>query len=86
MNDNDFKVRYYTQNGTIRRIIPKARQSKKERLKRRWEDSDKERFPKTGRGNANIAEVELVKNYLRRIHPETARKMDIAKNTGLGQD
>jgi len=60
--------------------------SKKERLRKRWEGREHERFAKTGRGNANTAEIELVKNYLRKIHPETARKMDIAKATGLGQD
>jgi len=41
---------------------------------------------KTGRGNTNNEEIELVKNYLRNIHPESARRVDIAKSTGLGQD
>ena len=81
---------YYTDsNGTLRRTVPKVRQSKKERIRERWENADRERFPndkKTGRGNANVEEIEMVKNYLRKIHPETARKVDIAKATNLGQD
>ena len=80
---NNFKDKYYTdQNGNKRR----KRQSKKERLKERWLGREEERFSKTGRGNVKTDDVELVKNYLRSIHPDTARKFDIAKSTGLKQD
>jgi len=38
----------------------------------------------TGRGH-RADDNELVKDYLRSIHPNTARKVQIAKNTGLDQ-
>jgi hypothetical protein len=82
--ENNFKVKYYQDsNGTIRREIPKIRMSKKKRLRIRWEG--KERFPITGRGHREDDNL-LVIDYLRSIHPATARKVDIAKNAGLGQD
>ena len=40
---------------------------------------------RTGRGNVNTDEIERVKNYLRSIHPNTARKVDIAKAAGVDQ-
>jgi hypothetical protein len=59
--------------------------SKKERIRERWEG--KERFPvKTGRGNCNVGEIELVKEHLRKNHPAPCRKVDMAKSTGIGQD
>jgi hypothetical protein len=83
----DYKVKYYIDsNGTKRRSIPKIRMSKKERIRKRWEGKESERFKNTGRGNTNVEEIERVKDFLRSIHPETARKFDIAKATGLGQD
>lgn len=41
--------------------------------------------PKTGRGNRG-ADVQLVMDYLRSIHPATARKITIADKTGIRQD
>ena len=80
---------YYTDsNGTLRRTVPKVRQSKKERIRERW--AGKVRFENdkkaTGRGNANVEEIEKVKEYLRKIHPETARKVQISQATGIKQD
>jgi hypothetical protein len=87
MNENNFKVKYCKNSkGAIRREIPKICMSKKERLRKRLEGIENERFKNTGRGNANVDEVERVKEYLRETFPKTARKMDIAKSIGLGQD
>jgi len=77
---------YYTdQNGSIRRIMPKVRQSKKERIRERWEGKEDTRFNKTGRGHRSD-DHEKVKDYLRKIHPETARKVQISQATGIKQD
>jgi len=81
MKDNDYK-HYIDQNGNKRR----KRQSKKERLRERWEGKEDQRFAKTGRGNCNVEEIEKVKQYLRSIHPDTARKVEISKSTGIKQD
>jgi hypothetical protein len=80
--ENEYKATYYTDsNGTIRRTEPKDRMSKKERIRQRWEG--KERF-QTGRGN-RAADHQLVIDYLRQIHPKTARKIAIAEATGINQ-
>jgi hypothetical protein len=85
-NKNDLKVNYYKDSkGILRRSIPKVCMNKKEHIQQRWEEKEEERLKSTGRGNlAN--DHQLVIDYLRSIHPEKARKMDIAKSTGLGQD
>jgi hypothetical protein len=85
MTEKDFKVKYHEDSkGTVRRDTRKVRMSKKERLRRRWEGRENERFPiKTGRGNVVIEDVEKVKEYLRGIFPGKARQMDIAICTGI---
>jgi len=74
---NDY---YMDQHGIIRCAVPKVR------LKQIRADREEERSTKGGRGNVNVGEIEKVKGYLRVIHPETARKVDIAKATNLGQN
>ena len=77
---------YYTdQHGTLRRTVPKVRQSKKERIKQRWEgrirfDYDK----KGGRGNTDDEAIEKVKQYLRN-HPDGVRAVDLASHIGTSQ-
>ena len=62
----------------------RIRMSKKERLQKRWTGKEHERF-KTGRGHRSN-DHEFVIEYLRKIHPDTARKITIAEATGLKQD
>ena len=74
---------YYTdQNGTLRRYTPKVRMKKKERIKKRWEGREFERFNKTGRGHTDVEALEAVKEYLRSVHPETASAKDIGNYIG----
>ena len=74
---------YYTdQNGTIRRTIPRERMSKKERLHKRWEGKEPERF--TGRGHINHDELEKVKEYMR-AHPEGVTPVVLSKHIGCTQ-
>jgi hypothetical protein len=45
----DYRTQYYTDaNGTIRRVIPKVRMSKKQRIRERWKGRENERFNKQG--------------------------------------
>jgi hypothetical protein len=85
MTEKDFKVTYYKDsNGTIRRCDHKIRMSKKERLRKRWEGRENERFPKTGRGNIDTEALEKCKQFLR-DHPEGVTAIQIAEITGTSQ-
>lgn len=76
---------YYTdQYGTLRRSVPKLRQSKKERIKQRWEDSERERFPTTGRGNRDVEAENKVKEFLRN-HDEGVTACQVANHIGVSQ-
>jgi hypothetical protein len=41
--------------------------------------------PKTGRGNINLGEINLAKEFLRKNHPHTVRIVDIANYCGVKQ-
>ena len=76
---------YYTDsNGTLRRTVPKVRQSKKERLRERWSGKEQERFSKGGRGIKDDEALEKVKQYLRN-HPDGVRAVDLANHIGTSQ-
>jgi hypothetical protein len=62
--------------GLLNTLISDYISSKVEKLKQTIK-------PTTGRGNVNEAEINLAKDYLRRIHPKTARLKDIADFAGV---
>jgi len=78
-------TKYYTdQNDTIRRGEPRVRMSKKQRIKKRWEGKEEERFSKTGRGHINHDELDKVKAYMR-AHPEGVTAIEVAKFADVSQ-
>jgi len=41
--------------------------------------------PKTGRGNANLDEIERAKEFFRKMHPKPIRKVELANYVGCSQ-
>jgi hypothetical protein len=82
---DNYNVKYYKDsNGTIRRVIPRVRMSKKERIRKRWEGRENERFKNTGRGNKDDETLEKCKQFLR-DNPKGVTAIQVADYTGVTQ-